>query len=116
MDDDIKSISPCSRAEAVELAIRTSVVAHLIVCALVVAVMSSMAGASGVLVGLGIAAGLAVAIPFVVIPVAAAIGFLTHLIFRSWELPLPRLIRILVILFELSIFGWVVAIYVAVNS
>jgi hypothetical protein len=41
---------------------------------------------------------------------------LTHLIFRSWELPLQRLIRILVILFELSIFGWVVAIYVAVNS
>ena len=100
--------TPCGRTEAMELAIRTAVVAHLVVCILSLALLASLDGRWGVLWGFGVAGGLAAAIPFVILPVAAAIGFLTHLGFQGTRLSIPTLVRTLVILFEASLFGWVV--------
>ncbi len=91
-----------------ELAIRTAVIAHLVVCILSLALLASLEGGLGVLLGFGVAAGLAAAIPFIVLPVAAAIGFLTHLGFQGTRVSIPVLVRTLVILFEASLFGWIV--------
>jgi hypothetical protein len=120
MDDtdkafDAYTVSPCSRAEAMELAMRMAVVVHLLVCILALLVLATVLGPSGVWIGLGIAAILACAIPFVVLPAAAAIGFLTHLAFHRTELSIPMLVRVLVVLFEASLLGWLILLVVMVS-
>ena len=103
---DSYTVSPCSRGEAMEMAIRTGVIAHLGICLLVLFVLAAYLGSAGVWIGLGIAALLAAAIPFIVLPGAAAIGFVTHMVFHRTQLPIPTLVRVLVILFEASLLGW----------
>ena len=105
---DASLSTPCSRTEAMELAIRTAVVAHLVICVLSLALLATLDGGPGILLGVGVAAGLAAVIPFVVLPIAAAIGFFSHLAFRQTLVSIPGLVRILVILFEVSLFGWIV--------
>jgi hypothetical protein len=90
------------------MAIHTAVVAHLIVCVLSLALLAAVHNGAGILLGIGIAAVMASAIPFVVLPVAAAIGFLTHLVFQGTGASIPGLVRGLVILFEATLFGWIV--------
>lgn len=97
-----------SRTEAIELAIRTAIFAHLVTCVLSLGLMATLEGRPGVFWGLGAAAVLAAAFPFVVLPIAAAIGFFTHLAFQGTLVSIPFLVRILVILLEVSIFGWIV--------
>ncbi len=113
MNDDGKgfdeySVSPCSRGEAVEMAIQTGVIAHLVICLLAPFALAAYVGAAGLWAGLGITGMLAAAIPFVIVPVTAAIGFFTHLIFHRTQVPIPTLVRVLVALFEASLLGWVV--------
>jgi hypothetical protein len=120
MSDDNKgfdsfTVSPCSRGEAMEMAIRTAVIAHLVICLLALFGLAGYLGVAGVWIGLGIAAVLAAAIPFIVLPVAAAIGFFTHLAFHRTQLPIPTVVRVLVILFEASLLVWVVLIAVLVR-
>ena len=100
--------SPCSRGEAMELAIRTAVIAHLGICLVALFGLACSMGAGGIWLGLGVAAILAAAIPFLVLPMAAATGFLLHLAFHRTQLPIPTLVRVIVILFEASLMGWLV--------
>lgn len=100
--------APCSRGEAMELAMRNAVIAHLVICVLVLAYLTVIGQSGGILIGLGIAAVLASAIPFLVLPIAAAVGFLVHLGCRGTGLPVPMLIRTLVILFEVTLLGWII--------
>jgi hypothetical protein len=60
--------------------------------------------------GFGITGILAAAIPFVIVPATAAIGFFAHLIFHRTQVPIPTLVRVLAILFEASLLGWIVLI------
>lgn len=98
-----------------ELAVRTCVIAHLIFCVLTLLLLAVVLGPAGVVVGLGVAAFLAFAIPFIVLPVAAAIGFFSHMAFHGTGMSLPTLIRILVILFEATLFGWVLVMVAALH-
>jgi hypothetical protein len=114
MSDDNKgfdsfTVSPCSRGEAVEMAIQTGVIAHLVICLLAPFGLATY-GAAGLWAGFGISCVLAAAIPFVLVPVTAAIGFFTHLTFHRTQVPIPTLVRVLVILFEASLLGWAVLI------
>ena len=105
---DASRFATCSRMDAMELAMRTAVVAHLIVCVLSLALLATLHSGLGVFVGFGVAAALASAIPFVILPVAAAIGFFTHLVLNGMRVSIPLLVRIIVILFEATLFGWIV--------
>lgn len=106
-EDEALTPVPLSRLEAMELAIRTAVIAHLILCVLSLLVMA-MVLEQGLFVGLAVAAAMAFAIPFIVLPVAAVIGIVAHLAFHGTRLSLPVLIRTLVVLFDTTLFGWLV--------
>ncbi len=98
----------CSRGEAMEMAMRNAVIAHLVICILVLAYLTVIGRGGGILIGFGIAAVLASTIPFLVLPIAAAIGFLVHLGCQRTRLPVPLLIRTLVILFEVTLLAWII--------
>ncbi len=91
---------------------RTAVVAHLIVCVLSLALLATLHRGLGIFVGFGVAAALASAIPFIILPIAAAIGFFTHLVLNGTRVSIPVLVRVLVILFEATLFGWIVVLIV----
>lgn len=110
---DDYTISPCGRSEAMELAIRAGVIAHIVVCVLCLTAMTMLEGGPGILLGLGLVALLACAVPFVVLPASAVIGFLTHLAFHRTQVSVPLMARVLVILFEASILGWIVILLIA---
>lgn len=111
---DSFTVSPCSRGEAVEMAIQTGVIAHLVICLLVPFGLAAYVGDAGLWAGLGITGMLAAAIPFIIVPATAAIGFFAHLIFHRTQVPIPMLVRVLVILFEASLLGWIVLIPILV--
>jgi hypothetical protein len=120
MSDDNRSfdsftVSPSSRIEMMELAIRTALVAHLIVAILALIGLAAYMGEAGLWFGLAIAAVFATGIPFLVLPVAAAIGFFTHLAFHRTQLPIPTLVRVLTILFEASLLVWIILIVMLVR-
>lgn len=94
--------------EAVETAIAVTLVGHLIVCFLVVLIIAFLATDDSRWLGLLIAAALAIAIPVVIIPVAIVIGFVAHRIFNESSQSVPAVVCALAVLFEASIFGWVI--------
>lgn len=104
--------APCNRGEAMELAMRTGVISHLVLCILVLAYLATIGKGLGILVGLGIAAVLASAIPFLVLPVAAAVGFFVHLGLHGTRLSVPLMIRMVVVLLELTLLGWIMVLVI----
>lgn len=110
---DDYTVSPCDRGEAMEVAIHAGVIGHIVVCVLCLTAMTMLKGGPGILLGLGLVALLAVTVPFLVVPAAAVIGFLTHLAFHRTEVSVPLMARVLVALFEATILGWIVLLIVA---
>ena len=105
---DHSTDAPCSRSEAIELAIRTAMIAHPAVCLLSLAFLATSDPDWGIVVGLGIAAVLACAFPFLVLPIAAAVGYFVQLGFQGTRVSVPILVRTLVILGEALLFGGIV--------
>jgi hypothetical protein len=99
---------PCSRAEAIGTGIWAILFSHLIVCLLAVGFFATRYEAGGVWLGLGIAAGLAAAIPFVVLPVGAAIGLLAHVLFDGTRHSVEGITCLAAIFFEANVIGWVI--------
>jgi len=100
----------CSRGEAMELAMRIAVISHLLICVVLLAYLAIIGRGGGILYAFGIAAVLASTIPFLVLPIAAAIGFLVHLCCHGTRISVPLLIRSLVILLEVALLGWILVI------
>jgi len=96
------------RADAIDLAIRTALFSHLVVAVLTLALLACLKSGAGILAGLGVAALMTSTIPFIVLPAATAIGYLTHLLFQQTQVSIHKLIIVLSILFEVTFFGWVV--------
>lgn len=87
---------------------RTAVIAHLAICLLALFGLAGTMGPAGIWLGLGVAAILAAAIPFVILPASAAVGFLLHWIFHRTQLSVSKTVTITVIICEVALLGWLV--------
>lgn len=98
----------CSRSEAIALAISAMLWSHAVTMAATLGFEVLIFGPAGVVIGLGLVAAMLAILPAVVLPVAFLIGSLAHRLFDQTLIAVPMAIRVLAILFEVNLFGWVV--------
>ena len=98
----------CSRSEAIELAISAMLWSHAIVMVAMLVAEILIFGPPGVWIGLGLVAAMLAIMPVVVLPVAYIIGWLAHRLFDRTVISVEMAVRVLSILFEVNLLGWVV--------
>jgi len=99
---------PCSRAEAIEIAVWTILFGHVVVCVLTLTLLATLFSGAGVWLGIGAVALLAMAIPFVILPIGALIGVVSHKLFNGTSVSVEFFARSVSIVFELHLFAWIV--------
>ena len=94
-------------SEAIELAMSAMLWSHAIVMVAMLVVEILLFGAPGVLIGLGLVAALLAIMPVVVLPAAYLIGWLAHRLFDRTRISVEMAVRVIAILFEVNLLGWV---------
>lgn len=102
--DDL--VQPCSRSEAIELALSAMLWSHAVVSVVALVVEIAMFGPLGVWIGLGAVAALLTLIPILVLPTAFVIGWLAHRLFDRTTIRVEVAVRIFAIVFEANLLGW----------
>jgi len=115
LDRSAVEMTPASRhderntvRDAVETAVVVAMVAHLLLCFIVVLSMALMSDADSRMLSLMIGAGLAISLPVVVIPAAVSIGMLAHVMFSESAMSVSAMTCLLTLLFEASLLGWMI--------
>lgn len=97
-----------SLPEVIEIATTTMLVSHVVVMVLTLTFEICAFGPAGIFIGILVVLVLAALMAPITIPVSYLIGWATHRLLSHTTMQVDLFVRLLVILFEANLFGWII--------